>query len=92
LTQKEREMLPLLKKAAEVMDELFGPAYGDKLTLLAKTKDRMPGASWNQLWAKSPENNVVSRGIRSNRRARITCDTTKTSPPRRRLAGGRQAA
>lgn len=40
LTEKERQMIPLLRKAAEVMDELFWlQAYGDKLTLLAKTKD-----------------------------------------------------
>ncbi|MCW5980507.1 MAG: hypothetical protein KIT09_20675 [Bryobacteraceae bacterium] len=40
LTEKERQMIPLLKRAAEVMDELFWiQAYGDKLTLLAKVQD-----------------------------------------------------
>lgn len=40
LTEKERRMIPLLKDAARVMDELFWlQAYGDKLTLLAKVKD-----------------------------------------------------
>lgn len=40
LTEKERQMIPLLKNAARVMDELFWlQAYGDKLTLLAKVKD-----------------------------------------------------
>lgn len=40
LTEKERRMIPLLKNAARVMDELFWlQAYGDKLTLLAKVKD-----------------------------------------------------
>ena len=40
LTEKERQMIPLLKRAAEVMDELFWiQGYGDKLTLLSKVKD-----------------------------------------------------
>lgn len=40
LTEKERRMIPLLKNAARVMDELFWlQAYGDKLTLLARVKD-----------------------------------------------------
>lgn len=40
LTEKERRMLPLLKNAARVMDELFWlQAYGDKLTLLARVKN-----------------------------------------------------
>lgn len=40
LTERERQMIPLLKNAAKVMDELFWlQAYGDKLTLLAKVTD-----------------------------------------------------
>lgn len=40
LTERERQMIPLLKNAAKVMDELFWlQAYGDKLTLLAKVRD-----------------------------------------------------
>ncbi len=40
LTERERQMIPLLKNAARVMDELFWlQAYGDKLTLLAKVRD-----------------------------------------------------
>jgi hypothetical protein len=40
LTGNERQMIPLLKRAAEVMDELFWQqAFGDKLTLLAKVKE-----------------------------------------------------
>jgi hypothetical protein len=62
LTEEERQMIPLLKKAAQVMDELFWlQAYGDKLTLLAKVKD--PDARryvlinygpWDRLEANAP--------------------------------------
>lgn len=62
LTEKERQMIPPLKKAAQVMDELFWlQAYGDKLTLLAKVKD--PDARryvlinygpWDRLEANAP--------------------------------------
>ncbi len=62
LSDNQREMIPLLKQAAEVMDELFWlQAYGDKLTLLATTED--PDAKqfvqwnygpWDRLEANAP--------------------------------------
>jgi len=40
LTESQQRMIPLLKDAARVMDELFWiQAYGDKLTLLNSVKD-----------------------------------------------------
>ncbi|MFB3778540.1 MAG: Zn-dependent hydrolase [Bryobacteraceae bacterium] len=40
LTEKERQMIPLLIDAARIMDGLFWQqAYGDKQTLLSKVKD-----------------------------------------------------
>jgi peptidase M49-like protein len=40
LTEKERQMIPILKDAAAVMDELFWlQNYGDKITLLAGIED-----------------------------------------------------
>jgi len=62
LTERERRMIPLLKNAAKVMDELFWlQAYGDKLTLLARVTDpdarryvEINYGPWDRLEANAP--------------------------------------
>ena len=62
LSEKERQMIPLLKKAARVMDELFWlQACGDNLTLLVQIPDpdarRFAGINygpWDRLDADTP--------------------------------------